>query len=62
MLQRVDYNTLGEIEQILKKDVLFYNNTRLNWPLGPIRPMGKSKEDKDLILIEKLTAKLKIEI
>lgn len=38
---RVDYRTFGEIEQIVKKFVKFYNNTRLYALLGRITRMDK---------------------
>lgn len=53
---RVDYRTFGEIEQILKRYVIFYNNTRLHGLLGRITPMEKWNQDKHLILMKKLTA------
>jgi len=56
IFQRVDYRTFGEIEQILKRYVIFYNNTRLHGLLGRITPMEKWNQDKHLILMKKLTA------
>jgi putative transposase len=56
VFQRVDYRTFGEIEQILKRYVIFYNNTRLHGLLGRITPTQKWKQDKHLILMNKLTA------
>ena len=53
---RVDYRTFGEIEQVLKRYVTFYNNTRLHGRLGRITPMSKWNTDKHLILTKKLTA------
>ena len=53
---RVDYRTFGEIEQILKRYVIFYNNIRLHGLLGRMTPMEKWKQDKHLILMNKLTA------
>jgi transposase InsO family protein len=53
---RVDYRTFGEIEIILKRYVIFYNNTRLHGLLGRITPMEKWNADKHLILTKKLTA------
>lgn len=53
---RVDYRTFGEIEQILKRYVIFYNNTRLHGLLGRITPMEKWNQDKHLILMKKITA------
>lgn len=53
---RFDYRTFGEIEQILKRFVPFYNNDRLHGLLGRITPMEKWNSDKHLILMKKLTA------
>ncbi|WP_158728933.1 MULTISPECIES: integrase core domain-containing protein, partial [unclassified Flavobacterium] len=56
VFQRVDYRTFGEIELILKRYVIFYNNTRLHGLLGRITPIEKWNQDKHLILMKKLTA------
>jgi putative transposase len=56
VFERVDYSTFGEIEIILKRYVIFYNNTRLHGLLGRITPMEKWNADKHLILTKKLTA------
>lgn len=53
---RVDYRTFGEIEQILKRYVVFYNNIRLHGLLGRITPMEKWNQDKHMILMKNLTA------
>lgn len=53
---RVDYRNFGEIEQIIKRYVLFYNNQRLHGRLGRITPMEKWNQDKHLIIRQKLTA------
>ena len=53
---RFDYQNFGEIEQILKRFVKFYNNQRLHGLLGRITPMEKWNADKHLILMKKLTA------
>jgi putative transposase len=53
---RFDYNYFGEIEQILKRYVKFYNNRRLHGLLGRIAPMEKWNADKHLIAMRKLTA------
>ena len=50
---RVDYRTFGEIEQILKRYVVFYNNTRLHGLLGHITPMEKWDKEKGRILRKK---------
>lgn len=56
VFKRVDYQYFGEIEQILKRYVKFYNNKRLHGLLGGITPMEKWNADKHLILMKKLTA------
>ena len=56
VFQRVDYRTFGEIEQILKRYVIFYTNTMLHGLLGRITPMEKWNQDKHLILMKNLTA------
>ena len=56
VFSRIDYRTFGEIEIILKRYVIFYNNTRLHGLLGRITPMEKWRHDKHLILMNKLTA------
>jgi putative transposase len=53
---RFDYRNFGEIEQILKRYVKFYNNDRLHGLLGRITPSQKWNADKHLILMKKLTA------
>ena len=53
---RFDYRSFGEIQQILKRFVKFYNNERLHGLLGRITPMEKWKSDKHLILMKKLVA------
>lgn len=56
VFKRVDYQYFGEIEQILKRYVKFYNNRRLHGLLGRITPMEKWNAGKHLILMKKLTA------
>jgi putative transposase len=56
VFKRFDYQYFGEIEQILKRYVEFYNNRRLHGLLGRITPMEKWNTDKHLILMKKLTA------
>lgn len=53
---RFDYRNFGQIEQILKRYVTFYNNERLHGLLGCITPMEKWSADKHLITMKKLTA------
>jgi len=50
VFNRCDYRTFGEIQQILKRYVKFYNNERLHGLLGKITPMEKWNEDKGEIL------------
>lgn len=56
VFRRFDYQYIGEIEQILKRYVKFYNNRRLHGMLGRITPMEKWNADKHLIIMKKLTA------
>ena len=53
---RLDYRTFGQIERILKRYVVFYNNERLHGLLGRITPMDKWNVDKQPILFRKYTA------
>jgi transposase InsO family protein len=55
VFSRFDYRTFGEIQQILKRFVSFYNNERLHGLLGRITPMEKWNSDKHLIIMKKLT-------
>jgi putative transposase len=56
VFSRFDYRTFGEIQQILKRFLSFYNNERLHGLLGRITPMEKWSSDKHLIIMKKLTA------
>lgn len=56
VFKRCDYQYFGEIEQILKRFVKFYNNRRLHGLLGRITPMEKWNADEHLIKMKKLTA------
>jgi putative transposase len=56
VFKRCDYQYFGEIEQLLKRYVEFYNNRRLHGLLGRITPMEKWNADKHLIMMKKLTA------
>jgi putative transposase len=56
VFKRFDYQYFGEIEQILKRYVKFYNNRRLHGLLGRITPMEKWNADKKLIIMKKLSA------
>ena len=53
---RFEYNNFGQIQQILKRFVHFYNNERLHGLLGKITPMEKWNKDKHLILKKDLVA------
>ena len=53
---RFEYRTFGDIQQILKRYVIFYNNERLHGLLGRITPTEKWNTDKHLIIMKKLTA------
>ncbi len=56
VFKRIDYQYFGEIEQILKRYVKFYNNRRLHGLLARITPMEKWNADKHLIMMKNLTA------
>ncbi len=53
IFDRIDYRTFGEIEQIIKRYVPFYNNERLHGMIGKITPNAKWQEDEHLIKIKK---------
>ena len=53
---RFDYRSFGQVQQIMKRYVDFYNSTRLHGLLGRITPMEKWNADKHLIPIKKMTA------
>ena len=56
VFQRFEYRTFGEIEQILKRYVMFYNNIRHHGLLGRITPMEIWEKDKHLILMKNIAA------
>jgi transposase InsO family protein len=56
VFQRFEYRSFGEIEQILKRFVIFYNNVRHHGLLGRITPMEKWNQDKHLILMKNIAA------
>ena len=56
VFKRFNYQYFGEIEQVLKRYLKFYNNRRLHGLLGRIIPMEKRNADKHLIMIKNLTA------
>jgi putative transposase len=53
---RFDYHNFGQIQQILKRYVKFYNNKRLHGLLGRITPMEKWNADKHMIIVKNLVA------
>lgn len=53
---RFEYRSFGQIQQILKRFVKFYNNKRLHGLLGRITPMEKWNTDKHLIVNKKIVA------
>jgi len=56
IFDRMDYRTFGEIEQIIKRYVPFYNNERFHGLLGKITPNEKWQQDENLILKQKKVA------
>ncbi len=51
-----EYYTFGQIEQILKRYLVFYNNTRLHGLIGHKTPVDKWNEDKHLINQKKVAS------
>lgn len=56
IFDRIEYRTFGEIEQIIKRYVVFYNNERIHGLLGKITPNEKWDKDVHLVVLQKLTA------
>ncbi|MDO6425004.1 integrase core domain-containing protein, partial [Saccharophagus degradans] len=56
VFQRFEYRTFGEIQQILKRYVVFYNNVRHHGLLGRITPIKKWNQQKHLILTKNKAA------
>jgi putative transposase len=56
VFQRFEYRTFGEIQQILKRYVIFYNKVRHHGLLGRITPMEKWNQSKHLILMKNRAA------
>ncbi len=56
VFDRVEYTTFGEIEQVLKRYVHFYNHDRLHGLLGRITPIEKWEACKHLIVARKKAA------
>jgi putative transposase len=53
VFQRFEYRPFGQIEQILKRFVVFYKEIRHHCLLGRITPMQKWDQDKKLIKLKK---------
>jgi len=56
VFSRFEYTTFGEIQQILKRYVPFYNNVRLHGLLGRVTPIEKWNNDKHLIVLKNKAA------
>ncbi|MDW7692613.1 IS3 family transposase [Flammeovirgaceae bacterium SG7u.132] len=56
VFDRVEYTAFGEIEQVLKRYVHFYNHDRLHGLLGKVTPIEKWEACEHLILPRKKTA------
>jgi len=56
LFDRFEYRTMGEIEQIIKRYVSFYNNVRLHGLLGKITPNEKWRQDENKIPTRKKIA------
>ena len=56
VFERFEYNSFGEIEQILKRYIVFYNQIRIHGLLGKITPNEKWEQDKHLIQYPKKVA------
>jgi transposase InsO family protein len=56
VFQRFEYKNFGEIQQILKRYVVFYNNIRHHGLLGRVTPMKKWNQQKHLILTKNKAA------
>lgn len=56
VFERFDYRNFGQIQQILKRYVVFYNTERLHGLLGRITPLEKWNAEKHRINIKNLTA------
>jgi len=56
VFDRVEYITFGEIQDILKRYVLFYNNKRIHGLLGNRTPSEKWELDKHMIITKQKSA------
>lgn len=50
LFDQYEYFSFGQVEQLIKDYVAFYNNERLHGLLGKITPMEKWNMDKHLII------------
>jgi putative transposase len=53
---RIEYTNFGQIEAMIERYVLFYNNRRKHGLLGKITPQQKWEQDQHLILRSKKNA------
>ena len=56
IFERFEYYTFGQIQQILKRYVIFYNNIRHHGMIGRITPIEKWNLDEHLILMKNKVA------
>lgn len=49
IFDRIEYSNYGQIEQIIKRYVVFYNQVRLHGKLGKITPNSKWEKEQKLI-------------
>jgi len=56
VLSKYEYFSFGELQQLLKQYVHFYNFERLHGLLGKITPMEKYNQDKNKVLKRVKTA------
>lgn len=56
VFDRFEYHTFAQIQQILKRYVDFYNQTRIHGKLGRITPNEKWEQEKHRILYKKTAA------
>jgi len=56
VFDRIEYRNFGEIQQVLKRYVAFYNNVRVHGLLGKVTPDEKWEMDKHLIPFKSRTA------
>lgn len=56
IFDRFDYNNFGQIQQIIKRYVKFYNQERLHGKIGKVTPDSKWEKDQKLIPKKMLAA------